>query len=185
MYIHHFCSSINPLVDDAQVASSFWLLWIMVLWMWLYKHLFETLLSGLLGIFLEVELLDHMWVCAKSIQSCLTLCDPMDCNPTGSSVHGILQERILEWVAMPSSRGSSWPRDRTQVSYVSFIGSRFFTTSTTWEALLDHMIILFLIFWGTTILFSIAAVSFYISTNSAQGVFYIININFYVHLFDF
>ena len=38
---------------------------------------------------------------------CLTLCDPMDCSPPGSSVHGILQARILEWVAMPSSRGSS------------------------------------------------------------------------------
>ena len=49
-------------------------------------------------------------------QLCLTLCDPMDCSPQGSSVHGILQARILEWVAMPSSRGSSLPRDRTQVS---------------------------------------------------------------------
>ena len=38
-------------------------------------------------------------------QSCLTLCDPMDCGPPSSSVHGILQTRILEWVAMPSSRG--------------------------------------------------------------------------------
>ena len=42
---------------------------------------------------------------AKSIQLCLTLCDPMDCSPSGSSVHGILQARILEWVAMPSYRG--------------------------------------------------------------------------------
>ena len=49
-------------------------------------------------------------------QSCLTLCDPMDCSPPGSSVHGILQAKILEWVAMPFSRGSSQPRDRTQVS---------------------------------------------------------------------
>ena len=43
-------------------------------------------------------------------------CDPMDCCSPGSSVHGILQARILEWVAMASSRGSSWPRDRTHVS---------------------------------------------------------------------
>ena len=42
--------------------------------------------------------------CAQSLQSCLTLFDPMDCSPAGSSVHGILQERILEWLAMPSSR---------------------------------------------------------------------------------
>ena len=49
-------------------------------------------------------------------QSCPTLCNPRDCSPPGSSVHGILQTRILEWVAMPSSRGSSQPRNRTQVS---------------------------------------------------------------------
>ena len=53
---------------------------------------------------------------AKSLQSCPTLCNPMDCNPPGSSVHGILQARKLEWVAIPFSRGSSRPRDRTRVS---------------------------------------------------------------------
>ena len=52
----------------------------------------------------------HDWVtsltlCAKSLQSCLTFCDPMDCSPPGSSVHGILQARILEWVAIPFSPG--------------------------------------------------------------------------------
>ena len=45
-----------------------------------------------------------MWVCTRSLQFCLTLYNPMDCSPPGSSVHGILQARILEWVAMPSSR---------------------------------------------------------------------------------
>ena len=64
---------------------------------------------------------------AQSLQSCPTLCDPMDCSPPGSSVHGILQVRILEWVAMPSSRGSSQPRDRTYISYISCIAGRFFT----------------------------------------------------------
>ena len=67
----------------------------------------------------------NMWyncVPAKSIQSCLTLHNPMDWSPPGSSVYGILQARILEWVAMPSSRGSSWPRDWTWVSSVSCIG---------------------------------------------------------------
>ena len=49
-------------------------------------------------------------VCAQSLQSCLTLCDPMDCSPPGSSVDGILQARILEQVAIPFSRGSSQPR---------------------------------------------------------------------------
>ena len=63
-----------------------------------------------------------MCVYAKSLQSCLTLCNPMACSPPGSSVHGILQASIMEWVAMPSSRGSSQPRDQTHVSYVSCIG---------------------------------------------------------------
>ena len=51
-----------------------------------------------------------------------TLCDSMDCSPPGSSVHGILQARILEWVAIPFSRGSSPPRDRSHVSCISCIG---------------------------------------------------------------
>ena len=53
---------------------------------------------------------------AKSLQSCPTLCDSVGCNSPGSAVHGILQARILEWVAMPSSRESSQARDRTYVS---------------------------------------------------------------------
>ena len=64
-------------------------------------------------------------------QSCPTLYDPMDYSPSGSSVHGILQARVLEWVAMPSSRGSSQPRDQTQVSHIT---GRFFTISATREA---------------------------------------------------
>ena len=56
-------------------------------------------------------------------QSCPTLCDPVDCSPPGSSVHGILQARVLEWVAISFSRGSSRPRDRTQVSRTA--GRRF------------------------------------------------------------
>ena len=58
----------------------------------------------------------------KSLQSCLTLCDRMDRSPPGSSVHGILQARILEWVAISSSRGSSPARDWIRVFYVSCIG---------------------------------------------------------------
>ena len=61
-------------------------------------------------------------MCAKSLKSCLTLCDPMDHCLPGPAAHGILQARILEWVAMPSSRRSSQPRDRTHVSYISCIG---------------------------------------------------------------
>ena len=65
---------------------------------------------------------------SEVVQSCPTPSDPMDWCPPGSLVHGIVQERILEWVAISSSRGSSWRRDRTQVS---FIAGRFFTVSAT------------------------------------------------------
>ena len=54
--------------------------------------------------------------CAKSLRLCPTLCDPVDCRPPGSSVHGIFQARILEWAVISSFRGSSWPRDWTCVS---------------------------------------------------------------------
>ena len=57
-------------------------------------------------------------------QSCPTLCNCMDCSPAVSSIHGIFQARILEWVDLPSSREPSQPRDRTHVSYVSCIGTR-------------------------------------------------------------
>ena len=52
-------------------------------------------------------------------QSCPTLCNPMDSSPSGSSIHGVFQTRILEWVAISFSRGSSWPRDRTSVSHIA------------------------------------------------------------------
>ena len=63
-------------------------------------------------------------------QSCPTLCGPMDCSPPGSSVHRILQARIVEWVAIPSSRGSSWPRNQT---WVSCTAGRFFTSKPPWD----------------------------------------------------
>ena len=61
-------------------------------------------------------------------QSCLTLCNPTDCSPPGSSVYGIFPARILEWVAMPSSKTSSWPKNRI---HVSCIAGRFFTSEPT------------------------------------------------------
>ena len=64
-------------------------------------------------------------------QSFPALCNPMDCSPPRSSVHGILQARILEWVAMPSSRGSSQPRDQACVSHVA---GGFFAIWATREA---------------------------------------------------
>ena len=88
---------------------------------------FNNLFWGKTFIHFQPILLE--WV--KVAQSCLTLCDPMDCNLPGSSVHGILQARILEWVAVPFSRGSSQPRDPTQISHNA---GRFFTVWTTREA---------------------------------------------------
>ena len=73
----------------------------------LQKHLFIILETAVFSVLCLVT------------QWCPTLCDPMDCSPPGSSVHGILQARILEWVAMSSSRGSSHARDRTQVSCIA------------------------------------------------------------------
>ena len=64
-------------------------------------------------------------------ESCLTLCHPMDCSLPDSSVHGILQARILEWVAIPFSRGSRWSRDETQVSCIA--GSLFTIWATREE----------------------------------------------------
>ena len=78
-----------------------------------------------------VSAIYKLYVLRLVIQLCLTLCDPMNCSLPGSSVHGILQTRILEWVVMPFSRGSSQPRDRTQVSRI--VGG-FFTIWATREA---------------------------------------------------
>ena len=74
-------------------------------------------------------------VCTKSLQSCPTLCNPMDCSPPGSSVHGILQARILEWVAISFSR--DLPNLGTELMSLMSpaLAGRFFTTSTSWEAL--------------------------------------------------
>ena len=65
--------------------------------------------------------LNKVW--SEFAQSCLTLCDPVDCSPPGCSVHGSLQARIMEWVVISFSRGSSRPRDQTQVSCIA--GRRF------------------------------------------------------------
>ena len=70
------------------------------------------------------------WKWSRSV--CPTLCDPVDCSPPGSSVHGIFQARVLEWIAISFSRGSSWPRDWTQVSCTA---GRYFSIWATREAL--------------------------------------------------
>ena len=77
------------------------------------------------------------WKWSEVVQSCPTFCDPVDYRLPGISVHGILQARILEWVTISFSRGSSRPRDRTRVSWV---GGRCFNLWATREALK---------FWGS------------------------------------
>ena len=69
--------------------------------------------------------------CVLVAQLCPILCDPMDCSLPGSCVPGILQARILEWFAIPVSRGSSWSRDQIQVSHIA---GRLFTIWATREA---------------------------------------------------
>ena len=68
------------------------------------------------------------WKESEVAQSCPTLCNPMDCSLPGSSIHGIFQARILEWVAISFSRGSSWPRDQARVSLI--VGRRFTVWAT-------------------------------------------------------
>ena len=75
----------------------------------------------------------RMCVCLHvQLLSCVRLCDPMDCSLSGSSLHGILQARIMEWAATSFSRGSSWPRDGTCVSYT---GRQILHHCITWEVL--------------------------------------------------
>ena len=76
----------------------------------------------------QMKAVCFLWcMCAKSRLSCPTLCDPMDCSLPCSSVHGILQARILERVAMPSSERPPRPRDQTCASCSSCIADRLFT----------------------------------------------------------
>ena len=78
--------------------------------------------------------------CAKSLQSCLILCNPMDCSPPGSSVHEILQAGIQEWVAMPSSRGSSDPGIEPESFKSPALAGGFFTTGASWEVLINSYV---------------------------------------------
>ena len=88
----------------------------------------------------EADRLATWWGCRSGgsvcgpAHSCPTLCDPIDCSLSGSSVHGIFPGKILEWVAISSSRGSSWPRDRTRVSCIFCIGRWVLFHCATWEA---------------------------------------------------
>ena len=90
--------------------------------------------------FLKIHVLESE---SEVAQSCLTRSNPVDCSLPGSAVHGILQARILEWVAISFSRGSSPPRDRTQISHIA---GRFFTvwdTSVSWCVIVGQNLLIF------------------------------------------
>ena len=83
------------------------------------QNIIESIVTQHLLIeFVIGHFIKYLCMCAKLLQSCSTLCNLMDHSPPASSVHGILQGRILEWVVISSPRGSSWPRDQTHVSYI-------------------------------------------------------------------
>ena len=83
---------------------------------WRYFRELEAPSDGVL--LTAVDLLPHVLCVCLDAQTCLTLCDSLDCSPPGSSVLGISQARTLEWVAISFSGGFSWPRDRTCVSCI-------------------------------------------------------------------
>ena len=114
----HFCDSSQPSQPDVPATG---------LWNSTIGIDFRTLLTHIL-----LLQLSFLFVCLFFNKPCLTLCDPMDCSPPGSTVHGIFQAIILEWVAISSSRRYSWPRDQTHVSY---IGKQILYHWATWEDL--------------------------------------------------
>ena len=99
-----------------------------------YKYLEYACISYAYHIIWYIFKIWSATAAAKSFQSCPTLCDPIDGSPPVSPVPGILQARILEWIAISFSRGSSWPRDWTWVSCICIAGW-FFTVWAIREAL--------------------------------------------------
>ena len=121
MIFVYWMLSFKPTFSLFSIISSrgFFYIWVLYIYIYVYTH-------------------THTYIkemCAKSFQSCLTLCNPMDCSLPRSSVHEILQARIMEWIAMCSSRGSSWRRDlpASPMSPPALAG-KLFTTRATWEA---------------------------------------------------
>ena len=113
-------------------------------------HFFHFFKKSLYPWKLLDAILENLWSVRVSemsevTQLCPTLCDPMDCNLPGSSIHEIFRARVLEWVAISFSRGSSWPRDQT---WVSHIAGRRFTIWPTREAQVKYNSYLFSQFKG-------------------------------------
>ena len=102
------------------------------------SHIHTTLRGGIIekwGNIFQGMAKELQGMYAQSLQSCPTLCDPMDCSPPGSSVHGILQVRILEWLPCPPPPGDLPDPGIEPKSLMSpTLAGGFFTTSATWEA---------------------------------------------------
>ena len=101
-------------------------------------------------------------------QSCPTLCKPMDCSPPGSSVRGILQAKIPEWVAISPSRGSSWSKNRT---HVSCIRRWILYLWTTWKSLMWRLL-QFLICWVFFIMCRMNFVKFFFLPSIVMTMFF-------------
>ena len=115
---------IKPDINDTRSALSLMIIWLCETPLCLWHGNMGTMVTAANSV-----LKLYICLCAPS---CLTLCNLMECSLPASSVLGISQARILEWVAISSSRGSSWPRDGTQVSC---IGRWVLYHWATWEAL--------------------------------------------------
>ena len=87
--------------------------------MFIFSSQYEVALKAWTYLKKQIITADNWLNLCLVAQLCPTLCHPMDCSPPGFSVHGILQARILEWVAIPFSRGSSWSKDWTLVSSIA------------------------------------------------------------------
>ena len=122
---HHLPEFAKFMSIASVMPSSYLIIWHPLL-------LLPSIFSSIRVFFNESE----KWSESKVAQSCLTLCDPMDCSLPGSSVHGIFQARVLEWIAVSFSRRSSRPRDRTQVSHI--VDGRF-TIWTTSEVPMSQL----------------------------------------------
>ena len=107
------------------------------IWRWNSMHT-NSLISVMQCV--HVPRLLCVCVCVLNHFSCVSLCNPMDCSPPGSSVHGTLQARILEWAAVPSSRESSQPGVKPMSLTSLALAGGFFTTSATWDAKMLHKI---------------------------------------------
>ena len=83
-----------------------------------------------------------LFQCSSAVLSSVWLCNPIDCSLPGSSVHGIFQARVLEWVAISYARWSSWPNDQTWVSGLSWIGRHICYQWANWKALRGDCLIL-------------------------------------------